>query len=1443
MGLLRRSLVTLVLPFLVACLSTSGAFAQPFAATGSLNTARFAHTATTLQDGRVLIAGGLSASAEQPQEQTTKSAELYDPSSGTSSATADLLAPRTRHTATLLSDGRVLIAGGVSITGGQGTVLASAEIYTPSTGQFTVTGSLNRARQYHTATLLQDGTVLIAGGLDNNNNVSYEAEIYNPSTGEFTKIADLKKDRYDHTATLLGNGKVLIAGGSDSASPLTSAELYDPSSQTFSLTGALITARALHTATLLSNGSVLIAGGSSHTGFLQSAELYDPSSGAFATTGSLTDQRSEHTATKLLTDEVLLAGGFDSNGLAAAGDVYDPTTGSFTATPPFLTPRAVHTAALLSSGQVLLSGGQVSGSCCSASQETYSYAMESGSINPKYIVVAVAYAPPGANSSVTYQQSTQFGTSSSLDQTFTNETSVSVSQSVGITIKGGDGSSSGGTTTTASTTYSQAAENGSTIAVNKTQQLTQGIHGPASSAVAVDHDDDEVYVWANPRVNLTIPADPNAVIWNGYSFDDRDPINDVDVQPISVKCLKDFNSTDQSCIDAGRRLARSWDTSGLGGLTADDYQTILARDPFATNPSYDPTVPEADGKMRFQRQMGVNLDYTPAPQGGQPAPSGYAITTTTTTTSNQSKTDSYKVGLSIDQTSGSSFIFDISNKLSISNTSTWVNKWSQTNTAVQGQGIQVSITPPASSDNYNGPTAVEVWQDNVYGTLMFYMDPGSVVQPPGDFSITATPNMITAPQGQQSDEVQIGVTGVNGFAGNVSYTVTGLPTGVTAIPPSSTLESGWTEPMVFVVAADAPLGNSTVTITGTSGVLTHTATIALTIAPPPPPDFVALALSPASETITIGSIATVSVTATATTGYTGTINVSVQNLPTGVTMMPASASLVPGVPQTFTLIAGGNAKPGDPTVTFFGQVNSVNGRSDLALNVVNPTNTGLDVPTWHYDRGRTGLDAQETSLTPTSVTSASFGKHSVLPMDGAVDAQPLFLSGLTIGAQTYNVLYVATENDSVYALDANSGTQLWETSALQASETAADNQGCSELSSQVGITSTPVIDRYFAPDGAIYFVAKTKDNSGGYHQRLHALDLTTGAELSGSPVEITATYPASGGTTNTFDPSIFVERAALLLSNGTVYLSWGAPCQQTSFNYDGWVMAYSEATFTQQSALDLTPNGNGGGIWMSGAGPAADADGNVFLITSEGTFDTTLDGNGYPVNSDYGNGYVKIQNTNGVMSVFDYFEPLNGVQASATNYQDQGSGGVLLVPDIGNGNVLSLSVGAGKDGNIYYMGRTGDFLGEYDGSSDNNIYTITNALPNGASSTPAYFNQTLFYGGIGDSVKAIDVLGTNTTSQSANTLGPAGATPVISANGTSTAVAWALDTTASGGPVLYAYDATDLTHELYDSTQAQVGELPRDTIGKTSKHAVPVVANGFVYIGTDAGLAIFGLLP
>jgi hypothetical protein len=751
-----------------------------------------------------------------------------------------------------------------------------------------------------------------------------------------------------------------------------------------------------------------------------------------------------------------------------------------------------------------------------------------------------------------------------------------------------------------------------------------------------------------------------------------------------------------------------------------------------------------------------------------------------------------------------------------------------------------TVTLTAAADAPATATAVRVSFAGTSGTLSHTASIQltiPVVGPTGpDFSITATPSTITVAQGAQSGEVQVAATGINGFAGNVAFTVSGLPTGVTVVPPSSTLQSGWAEPIVFQAALDAVPGTATVTIAGTSGVLTHAAKVALTVIAPPPPDVVALDISPASQTITVGSVGTVSVTATTTAGYTGTVNVSVQNLPAGVTMLPATAALVPGVAQNFTLVASAKATPEETTATFVGQVNSVNGTANLDLTVVNPTGGARDVPTWHNDIARTGLNANETALTPANVNAAKFAKAGILPTDGAVDAQPLYVSGLTVGTQTFNVLYIATENDKVYALNADNGAQLWKSLALGPDETAADNQGCSELPSHVGITSTPVIDRNIAPNGAIFFVAKTLDSGGTYHQRLHALDLTTGVELSGGPVDIAAT--------NTFDPGVFVEQAALLVNNGIVYLSWAVPCKETSSGYSGLVMAYNEGTLGQLSVLDVTPHGSGGDIEMSGAGPAADANGNVFLATSEGTFDTTLDTNGKPKNGDYGNGYLKIQSSNGVMAVFDYFEPLNGVPGAA-DYQDQGSGGVMLMPRAGDGSYPPLAIGAGKDGNIDQFSSSGNLLGEYNGTSDNNYKTITGALPNGATSSPAYFNGAFYYGGSNDVLRqyTLSASGATLTSQSASTLGVSGATPVITANGTSGPILWALDTTASGGAVLHAYDATNLATEFYNSTQAQVGGAPRDSIGATSNHAIPMVANGFVYIGTDAGVAVFGLMP
>ena len=326
-------------------------------ATGSLNTARVAHTATLLPNGKVLVAGGANGSF-------LTSAELYDPAAnggaGAWTATNSLNTARVAHTATLLPNGKVLVAGGF----GTSSYLTSAELYDPASGSWTATGSLNTARENHTATLLPNGNVLVAGGA--NNNFLTSAELYDPASGTWAATSGLNTARDIHTATLLPNGKVLVAGGVGTSSALTSAELYDPASGSWTATGSLNTARYNHTATLLPNGKVLVAGGFGTSSYLTSAELYDPASGSWTATGSLNTARNSHTATLLPNGKVLVAGGFNNSGALTSAELYDPASGTWTATGSLNTARDSHTATLLPNGKVLVAGGYNGGALTSA---------------------------------------------------------------------------------------------------------------------------------------------------------------------------------------------------------------------------------------------------------------------------------------------------------------------------------------------------------------------------------------------------------------------------------------------------------------------------------------------------------------------------------------------------------------------------------------------------------------------------------------------------------------------------------------------------------------------------------------------------------------------------------------------------------------------------------------------------------------------------------------------------------------------------------------------------------------------------------------------------------------------------------------------------------------------------------------------------------------------
>ncbi len=296
--------------------------------------------------------------------------------------------------------------------------------------------------------------------------------------------------------------------------------------------------------------------------------------------------------------------------------------------------------------------------------------------------------------------------------------------------------------------------------------------------------------------------------------------------------------------------------------------------------------------------------------------------------------------------------------------------------------------------------------------------------------------------------------------------------------------------------------------------------------------------------------------------FAGNVTVSIAGLPTGVTANPSTLTLTPGTPQAVTLTAAVTTSAAASSLTFTGTSGSLTHNATLALNVLGAAETNtIDVTTYHYDLARTGLNAKETILTPSNVNSTQFGKVGLYNMDGKVDAQPLYLANVPINDKFHNIIYAASEHGSLYAFDADNGAQIWQLSLLGAGETPSDDHGCSQISPEIGVSATPVIDRKQGPNGTIFAVATSKDTSGGYHHRLHALDLTTGVEI-GTPTEVTATYPGTGDNSQSgnviFDPAQYAERSALLLLNGTIYTSWTSHCDRGL--YTGWIMAYSEST-------------------------------------------------------------------------------------------------------------------------------------------------------------------------------------------------------------------------------------------------------------------------------------------
>ncbi|MBV9876685.1 MAG: pyrrolo-quinoline quinone [Verrucomicrobia bacterium] len=519
-----------------------------------------------------------------------------------------------------------------------------------------------------------------------------------------------------------------------------------------------------------------------------------------------------------------------------------------------------------------------------------------------------------------------------------------------------------------------------------------------------------------------------------------------------------------------------------------------------------------------------------------------------------------------------------------------------------------------------------------------------------------------------------------------------------------------------------------------------------------------------------------------------------------------------------------------------------------------------DVLTFHNNSARTGLNDHETILTPTNVSQDSFGLLFNLSVDGKVDAQPLYVSSVPIrGVGRRNVVIVATEHDSVYAFDADAGTLYWHVSVLAGNEVPSDQRGCEQITPEIGISATPVIIRPSDGLGTIYLVAMSKSAATKktvvYHQRLHALSLADGSEIAGSPVEIEASFPGKGpgndgGGHVIFKPANYKETAALLLNANIVYTAWTSHCDMAP--YTGWIIGYHVHSLTRVNVLNVDPNGrptssflpDGSGNSFSGSGAGLSVDNNGFLygLTENGPFGE-LSTDGFPKNGDYGDTFLRISPQS--LKVVDYFTPYNQPE-EAENDTDLGSGGTLVLPEMttASGEIVHLVVGAGKGGNIYVVNR--NHMGKINQKTpdNSNVYQeIQNALGGAVFGSPAYFDGHLFYGPVNSTLKQFTfhdgLLSTNATSATTNSFDYRGTTPSISSSGSGSGIVWAYENAHSGDAILHAYNALDLTQELYNTKQAPNG---RDAFGAANKFIVPTICNGKVFVGTTNSIGVFGLL-
>ena len=600
---------------------------------------------------------------------------------------------------------------------------------------------------------------------------------------------------------------------------------------------------------------------------------------------------------------------------------------------------------------------------------------------------------------------------------------------------------------------------------------------------------------------------------------------------------------------------------------------------------------------------------------------------------------------------------------------------------------------------------------------------------------------------------------------------------------------------------------------------------------------ISVSVSPQRAGLTVGQVLTT---------LTATVTNDVSNM--GVTWSASGSSCSGNGCGTFNSVSSASGASVTYTAPSVAGVYTITATSAADITKGLSITIGVtDLPgvfTYHNNLSRDGSNASEFALTTSNVTSSTFGKVFSCTVDGAIYAQPLWVANLTINSVKRNVVIVATQHESLYAFDADDNTSpctpLWHVSLIDAahggsgSETSVPSggpgylvgAGFGDIMPEAGVTGTPVID---PSTNTLYVVAKSMiASSPTFYQRLHALDLTTGKEKSGSPVTIAGTYPgkADGGTTVTFNPRQQNQRPGLALVGGIVYIAWAS--HEDHAPYHGWVMGYNASNLSQTAVLNVTPNVGYGGIWMSGGAPSADSSNNLYLITGNGTFDAT---NTSGSTNDYGDSFLKLTSS---LVVSQYFTPSNEATDNA-NDADFGSGGAAILVDQPSGPVQHLVIGGGKDGYLYLLNR--DAMG---GLGDSNAWQRFN-FGNQIFSTGAFWNNTFYMAGENGHLQAFSFntstgkFNTSNVSQSSAIYGPPGSTPSVSSSGTSNGIVWALNngnycttqSTGCGPAVLHAYDSASLATELWNSSLGS-----GNSAGNAVKFTVPTVANGKVYVGT-----------